>query len=60
MSAKELIELLKKLPPEKEVMIEQGGEHDYQAVHGVKEIQVWDAHADEENEDVDIIAIQFS
>lgn len=64
MKAKELIELLKKMNPEKEVMIQQGGEHDYMAVHGAKEMKVWDEDGDgdeleDETGEKNIIGIDF-
>lgn len=65
MKAKELIEALNKLNPEKEVMIQQGGDHDYMTVHTVKEMQVWDEDGEGDDEDDDtgnrnIIGIQFT
>jgi hypothetical protein len=66
MKAKELIDILKSLSPDKEVMIQQGGEHDYMAVNGIKEIQVFDEDGegggddeDDETGTLNIIAIQF-
>lgn len=65
MKAKELIKALKKLDPEREVMVQQGGEHDYMTVHGVKEMQVWDEDGEGDDEDDEtgnrnIIGIQFT
>jgi hypothetical protein len=64
MKAKELIQALLKLDPEKEVMIQQGGEYDYMTVHGVKEMQVWDEDGGGDDEDDEtgnrnIIGIRF-
>src|SRR3990172_108005 len=42
---------IKKLDNEREVMIQQGGEHDYMTVHGVKEMQVWDEDGEGDDED---------
>jgi hypothetical protein len=42
MKVKELIELLKKHDPEKEVMIQQGEEYDYMVACSVKEIELID------------------
>ena len=59
MKTRELIEALQKLDPEKEVMIQQGGEHDFMTVHTVKEVSVWDEDAEEGEDEQDIIGIYF-
>ena len=64
MKAKDLIKELKKLNPDKEVMIQQGGEHDYMTVHGVKEMEVFDEDGegdvpDDETGILNIIGVQF-
>jgi hypothetical protein len=58
MKVKELIELLSKQDPEKEVMIKQGEEYDYMAIYSVREMEVVDMHSNNDNE-IEIIAIDF-
>lgn len=45
MKVKELIDLLSKQDPEKEVMIQQGEEYDYMVAYTVKEATLCDANA---------------
>lgn len=59
MIVKELIELLEKQDPEKEVMIQQGEEYDYMKVYGVRNIEVWDAEAPEEDDTKDVVVIDY-
>ena len=59
MKAKDLIKELKKLNPDKEVMIQQGGEQDYMTVMGIKEIQVFDEDAQDKTGILNIIGVQF-
>jgi hypothetical protein len=64
MKAKQLIDLLRKLDPEKTVMIQQGGEHDYMTAHEVKELTVYDEDGDGDSSEDEtgarnIIAIEF-
>lgn len=42
MKVKELIEILSKQDPEKEVMIQQGEEYDYMVAYSVKEMDLVD------------------
>jgi hypothetical protein len=65
MKAKDLIELLSKLDPEKTVMIQQGGDIDYMTVHSVRNLAVWDEDGEGDNPENEtgrrnIIAIEFS
>lgn len=60
MTVQELIEELQKQDPDKSVMIQQGEEHDYMAIHTVKEREVWDADTPDEDDTMVIVAIEFS
>jgi len=59
MKVKELIKQLKKQDPEKEVMIQQGEEFDYMAVHTIKEKELLDTEKNNScDEDDDVITIK--
>lgn len=65
MKNKELIELLLKCDPEKDVMIQQGGDADYLLVYGAEEMEVMDEDGegdDPEDETgiLNIVAIKFT
>ena len=60
MKVKELIEQLKMKDLEKEVMIQQGEEFDYMKAYTVKEIEVWDANAPEEDDTKEVVVIEYS
>lgn len=59
MKVKELIELLKKHDPEKEVMIQQGEEYDYMTVHRVRAKTVYDADSITVEETIKAIVIEY-
>ena len=59
MKVKELIEQLKNQDPEKEVMIQQGEDFDYMKAYTVKEIEVWDADAPEEDDTKEVVVIEY-
>jgi len=60
MKVKELIDLLSKQDPEKEVMIQQGEEYDYMVAYTVKEATLCDANAPEEDDTMDVVVIEYS
>jgi hypothetical protein len=60
MKVKDLIIELQKQDPEKEVMIQQGEEFDYMKAYTVKEIELCDADAFEEEETMDVVVIEYS
>lgn len=60
MKVKHLIKELQKQDPEKEVMIQQGEEFDYMKAYTVKEIELWDANASEEEDTMNVVAIEYS
>jgi hypothetical protein len=60
MKVKDLIKELQKQDPEKEVMIQQGEEFDYMKAYTVKEIELWDANAPEEEDTMNVVAIEYS
>ena len=57
MKVKELIELLKKQNPEKEVMIQQGEDYDYMHAYFVREILI---DMDEADELIEAVVIEYS
>ena len=59
MKVKELIELLNKQDPEKEVMIQQGEEYDYMAAHSVKEKDLVDMN-DVDDSIITAVVIEYS
>lgn len=59
MKVKELIAELEKHDPEKEVMIQQGEEHDYMVAHTVKELSVVDMNAENEDEEIEAVVIEY-
>ena len=59
MTVKELTEKLKQLPPDKEVMIKQGEEYDYMTIDHVHEITVLDMDNPDEDEEIEIVAIDY-
>ena len=60
MKVKDLIKELQKQDPEKEVMIQQGEEFDYMKAYTVKEVELWDANAPEEDDTMDVVVIEYS
>ena len=52
MKVKELIEMLQKQDPEKEVFIQQGEEYDYMRVYSVREKELLDVDGIEEDDEV--------
>lgn len=60
MKVKDLIKELQKQDPEKEVMIQQGEEYDYMKAYTVKEVELWDANAPEEDDTMDVVVIEYS
>lgn len=60
MKVRDLIKELQKQDPEKEVMIQQGEEFDYMKAYTVKEIELWDANAPEEDDTMDVVVIEYS
>lgn len=60
MKVKDLIKELQKQDPEKEVMIQQGEEFDYMKAHTVKEVELWDTNAPEEDDTMDVVVIEYS
>ncbi len=57
MKVKELIELLEKQDPEKEVLIQQGEDHDYMLAYSVKERLI---DMDEAEEIIEAVVIEYS
>jgi hypothetical protein len=57
MKVSELIGLLQQQAPDKEVMIQQGEEYDYMAVHSVRAVEV--THLDDE-ENTEAVCIEYS
>lgn len=60
MKVKELIELLNKQDPEKEVMIQQGEEYDYMAAHSVKEKDLVDMNDVVDDSIITAVVIEYS
>jgi len=60
MKVKDLIKELQKQNPEKEVMIQQGEEFDYMKAYTVKEVELWDENAPEEEDNIDVVVIEYS
>ena len=60
MKVKELIELLNKQDPEKEVMIQQGEEYDYMVAYSVKEKDLVDMDDVVDNGIVSAVIIEYS
>ena len=60
MKVKDLIKELQKQDPEKEVMIQQGEEFDYMKAYTVKDVELWDANAPEEDDTMDVVVIDYS
>lgn len=60
MNVKELIAELKKQDPEKKVMIQQSEEFDYMTAYTVKETELLDANAPEEDDTMDVVVIEYS
>lgn len=58
MKVSELIELLKRYDPGKEVMIQQGEEFDYMVVYTVREKDVYDGDF-EEDEPKSVVVIEY-
>ena len=60
MKVKDLIKELQKQDPEKEVMIQQGEEFDYMNAYTVKETELFDANALEEDYTINVVVIEYS
>ncbi len=58
MRVKEIIELMLKQDPEKEVLIQQGEDHDYMLAHSVREKELTDM--DEAEELIEAVVIEYS
>ncbi len=58
MKVKDLISLLQKEDPEKEVLIQQGEEHDYMVAHSVREKDVTDVYNEETI--IEVVVIEYS
>ena len=56
----ELIEQLKKQDPKKEVMIQQGEDYGYMKPFTVREMQLWNIEAPEEDQIKDIVVINYT
>lgn len=59
MKVKDLIKDLQKQDPEKEVMIQQGEEFDYMKAYTVKEVELWDEMAPEEDDTMVVVVIDY-
>jgi len=59
MKVKDLIKELQKQDPEKEVMIQQGEDYDYVIAYTVKEKELVDMDALEEDEEIAVVAIEY-
>lgn len=59
MKVKELIEMLKKQDPEKDVMIQQGEEFDYMIAYSVREKQIVDMTNNEDLPEQSYVVIDF-
>jgi len=59
MKVKELIQILQKQDPEKEVMIQQGEEYDYMTVHSVKEKDLIDMDDLTEDGEITAVVLQY-
>lgn len=59
MKVKDLIEELLKQDPEKEVMIQQGEEHDYMKAYTVKGMELWDVESPNEDDVIDVVVIEY-
>jgi hypothetical protein len=55
----ELIEILMRQDGDKEVLIQQGGEHEYMTVDSVKERIVFDTEDPNDDDDPNVIVIEF-
>jgi hypothetical protein len=60
MKVKDLIKELQNQDPEKEVMIQQGEEFAYMKAYTVREVELWDANAPEEDDTMDVVVIEYS
>ena len=60
MKVKELIALLEKHDPEKAVMIQQGEEFDYMAVYSVRDTEIVDMNAPEDDTIIEAVVIEYS
>lgn len=60
MKVKELIDLLQKQDPEKEVMIQQGEEYDYMVAYSVKEKELIDMDDVVDDGIVTAVVIEYS
>ena len=60
MKTKELINLLKKQDPDKEVLIQQGEEWDYMKAYSVEELEIFDMDGIEEDEIIDAVVIKYA
>ena len=60
MKVKDLIKELEKQDPEKEVMIQQGEEHDYMKAYTVKVSELWDVNSPEEDDTMEVVVIEYS
>ena len=60
MKVKEIINELKKFPPEMDVMIQQGEEYDYMIAYTVKKRELWDADAVNEEDTITAVVIEYS
>ena len=59
MKIKELIELLKKQDPEKEVMIQQGEEYDYMTIHTVRARDLRNEDCEDLPEIIEAVVIEY-
>lgn len=59
MKVKDLAELLKKQDQEKEVLIQQGEEFDYMAVHSVRERTVFAFESENDEELITYVVINY-
>lgn len=59
MKVKDLIKELEKQDPEKEVMIQQGEEFDYMKSYTVREMELWDATSNKEDDTMDVVVIEY-
>jgi hypothetical protein len=60
MKVKELIEMLKKQDPEKQVMIQQGEVNDYMAVYSVKEMELTDMDDIDDDAIIEAVVIEYT
>jgi len=60
MKVKELIEMLQKQDPEKEIMIQQGEEFDYALAYSVREMELCSMADDAESPEIMYVVIEYS